>query len=280
MPRPFGQHFLRYEPAHDLVDLIDPRPEDTFLEIGPGALAITSLLASRCRSVTAIEIDRRLVDDLRGQVPSNVTIIRGDALELDYRTLVPPGSRLAGNLPYAISSPLLRRFLEHRDHFTDAHLMLQKEVAERVASPPGSKAYGILSVLYALWADVSIVQRLKPHDFSLQRAVRRRVKRGERRVHRKGLRLRDEREQRRIAGDARAGRRRRGRRLAGLRRVGRGSRRDDRRAGLTRAGCEHGQPHRDDKGQRLMTHTPCLDAESERQVSRYRVDLDGSAVLS
>ena len=166
MPRPFGQHFLRYEPAHDLVDLIDPRPEDTFLEIGPGALAITSLLASRCRSVTAIEIDRRLVDELRGQVPSNVTIIRGDALELDYRTLVPPGSRLAGNLPYAISSPLLRRFLEHRDHFTDAHLMLQKEVAERVASPPGSKAYGILSVFYALWADVSIVQRLKPHDFS------------------------------------------------------------------------------------------------------------------
>ena len=166
MPRPFGQHFLRYEPARELVDLIDPRPEDTFLEIGPGALAITSLLAARCKSVVAIEIDRRLVDQLRGEAPQNVTIIQGDALEADYRSLVPRGSRLAGNLPYAISSPLLRRFLDHRDHFTDAHLMLQKEVAERVASPPGSKAYGILSVFYALWADVSIVQRLKPHDFS------------------------------------------------------------------------------------------------------------------
>ena len=166
MPRPFGQHFLRHEPAHDLVDLIAPRPEDTFLEIGPGALAITSLLASRCKSVVAIEIDRRLVDQLKGQVPGNVTLIQGDALEMDYRALVPLGSRLAGNLPYAISSPLLRRFLEHRDHFTDAHLMLQKEVAERVASPPGSKAYGILSVFYALWADVTLVQRLKPHDFS------------------------------------------------------------------------------------------------------------------
>jgi len=166
MPRPFGQHFLRHEPAHDLVDLIDPRPEETFLEIGPGALAITTLLARRCKEVVAIEIDRRLVAELKGQVPPNVTIIQGDALELDYRTLVPSGSRLAGNLPYAISSPLLRRFLEHRDHFKDAHLMLQKEVAERVASPPGSKAYGILSVFYALWADVSIVQRLKPRDFT------------------------------------------------------------------------------------------------------------------
>ncbi len=166
MPRPFGQHFLRHEPAHDLVDLIDPQPEETFLEIGPGALAITSLLAQRCKSVTAIEIDQRLVHQLKGQVPSNVTIVQGDALEMDYRALVPKGSRLAGNLPYAISSPLLRRFLDHRDHFTDAHLMLQKEVAERVASPPGSKAYGILSVFYALWADVSIVQRLKPRDFS------------------------------------------------------------------------------------------------------------------
>jgi 16S rRNA (adenine1518-N6/adenine1519-N6)-dimethyltransferase len=166
MPRPFGQHFLRYEPARDLVDLIDPRPEDVFLEIGPGALAITSLLAARSRSVTAIEIDRGLVDELRGAVPGNVTIVQGDALEADYRALVPRGSRLVGNLPYAISSPLLRRFLEHRDHFQDAHLMLQKEVAERIASPPGSKAYGILSVFYALWADVTIVQRLKPHDFS------------------------------------------------------------------------------------------------------------------
>ena len=166
MPRPFGQHFLRHEPAHDLVDLIDPRPDDTFLEIGPGALAITAQLAAHCKAVVAIEIDRRLVDELKGRVPGNVTIIQGDALEMDYRALVPRGSRLAGNLPYAISSPLLRRFLDRRDHFTDAHLMLQKEVAERIASPPGSRAYGILSVFYALWADVSIVQRLKPRDFS------------------------------------------------------------------------------------------------------------------
>jgi 16S rRNA (adenine1518-N6/adenine1519-N6)-dimethyltransferase len=166
MPRPFGQHFLRHEAARELVDLIDPRPGETFLEIGPGALAITSLLAARCERVVAVEIDRRLIAELKRDAPENVTIIEGDALEADYRALVPRGSRLASNLPYAISSPLLRRFLEHRDHFKDAHLMLQKEVAERVASPPGSKNYGLLSVFYALWADVQIVQRLKPRDFS------------------------------------------------------------------------------------------------------------------
>src|SRR5262245_32423939 len=141
MPRPFGQHFLRPEAARDLVDLIDPRPGDTFLEIGQGTLAITSLLARRCKQVVPIAIDRRLLDLLKGEAPPNVTIVHGDALEADYRALVPRGSRLAGNLPYAISSPLLRRFLDHRDHFKDAHLMLQKEVAERVSSPPGSKSY-------------------------------------------------------------------------------------------------------------------------------------------
>lgn len=183
MPRPFGQHFLRSESARALVELIDPRPEETFLEIGPGALAITIRLAERCRALVAVEIDRRLVDDMKGKLPGNVTVIHADALEVDYRALVPAGARLAGNLPYAISSPLLRRFLAHRDHFKDAHLMLQKEVADRVASPPGSKAYGYLSVLYALWADVSVVQRLGPRDFSpppkVDSAVIRCVFRGE-----------------------------------------------------------------------------------------------------
>jgi 16S rRNA (adenine1518-N6/adenine1519-N6)-dimethyltransferase len=166
MPQKFGQHFLREDSARELVRLIDPKPDEAFLEIGPGDLAITNLLATRCRSVVAIEIDRDLVAKNKSRVPSNVTLIHADALDAAYRTLVPAGSRLAGNLPYAISSPLLRRFLDHRDHFVDAHLMLQKEVADRVASPPGSKNYGILSILYGLWADVEVVQRLGPRDFA------------------------------------------------------------------------------------------------------------------
>jgi 16S rRNA (adenine1518-N6/adenine1519-N6)-dimethyltransferase len=78
---------------------------------------------------------------------------------------VPPGARLVGNLPYYVSSPLLRRILDLRDRVRDAHVMLQEEVAQRVASPPGSRRYGILSVLYALWADVDLPLRFPPGAF-------------------------------------------------------------------------------------------------------------------
>ena len=89
-----------------------------------------------------------------------------DALAADLRGLVPAGARLVGNLPYYISSPLLRRFLSLHDHVRDLHVMLQEEVARRVASPPGSKEYGILSVLYALWADTDLPARFPPGCFS------------------------------------------------------------------------------------------------------------------
>ena len=72
---------------------------------------------------------------------------------------------LVGNLPYYISSPLLRRFLDLRDHVRDVHVLLQEEVARRVASPPGSKEYGILSVLYALWTNVDIAAALPARAF-------------------------------------------------------------------------------------------------------------------
>lgn len=168
MPARYGQHFLRAEPARQLLDLVQPKADDTFLEIGPGTGVLTFDLARQCRHVVAIEIDPLLLGRLRERANqhSNVTIVHADALIASFRDLVPSRSRLLGNLPYAISSPLLRRFLDHSDFFQDGHLMLQREVAERVASPPGSKDYGILSVLYALWADVEIVQRLGPEDFS------------------------------------------------------------------------------------------------------------------
>src|SRR5262249_8569808 len=76
-----------------------------------------------------------------------------DALRTDLAALVPKGSRLVGNLPYYVSSPLLRLFLNLREHVTDLHVMLQEEVARRVAASPGSREYGILSVLYAAWAE-------------------------------------------------------------------------------------------------------------------------------
>jgi 16S rRNA (adenine1518-N6/adenine1519-N6)-dimethyltransferase len=92
-------------------------------------------------------------------------VVEGDALEVDLRALVPGGSRVAGNLPYYISSPLLRRILELRGRIRDAHVMLQEEVARRVAAGPGSRDYGILSILYSLWADVEIPMRFPSGSF-------------------------------------------------------------------------------------------------------------------
>jgi 16S rRNA (adenine1518-N6/adenine1519-N6)-dimethyltransferase len=163
--RRLGQHFLRPASVERLLRTVAPAADDVFLEIGPGAGALTLPLAARCRRVVAVEIDAALAQSLRGRAPSNVEIVTADALLADFRALVPSGSRVAGNLPYAISSPLLRRILALRDHVRDAHVMLQDEVARRIAAPPGSKEYGILSVLIGLWADIAIPLRFGPGAF-------------------------------------------------------------------------------------------------------------------
>ncbi len=165
MPRRLGQHFLRHASVERLLRTIEAHPYQSFLEIGPGAGALTVPLCARAGRVTAVEVDPRLASALERRAIPNLTVVNADALEVDLAALAPPGTRLVGNLPYFISSPLLRRFLDLRDRITDAHVMLQEEVARRVASPPGSKEYGILSVLFALWADVDIVLRFPPGAF-------------------------------------------------------------------------------------------------------------------
>lgn len=165
MPRRLGQHFLRVAWVERLLRVIDPRPDEVFLEIGPGAGALTVPLAARAARVVAVEIDVTLVARLRGRAPANVEIVEADALRADLAALAPAGARVVGNLPYYISSPLLRRFLELRGRVRDVHVLLQEEVARRVASPPGSKEYGILSVLFALWADTDIPLRVPPGAF-------------------------------------------------------------------------------------------------------------------
>jgi 16S rRNA (adenine1518-N6/adenine1519-N6)-dimethyltransferase len=166
MGRRLGQHFLKSASLERLLRLIDPKPEETFLEIGPGRGALTLPLASRAARVVAVELDERLAEGLRSRAPGNVLVVTGDALAIDLASLVSRGARVVGNLPYYISSPLLRRFLALRDHVVDLHVMLQAEVAERVAAPPGSRRCGFLSVLFALWADADIPLRFPPGAFS------------------------------------------------------------------------------------------------------------------
>ena len=166
MPRRLGQHFLRPASVERLLSLIAPAPDEVFLEIGPGRGELTLPLAKRCARIVAVELDGDLARQLQDRAPENVLIITGDALTTDLGQLVPRGARLVGNLPYYVSSPLLRRFLDLRAVVRDLHVMLQDEVARRVASPPGSKEYGILSVLYAVWADSKVAARFPPGAFS------------------------------------------------------------------------------------------------------------------
>jgi 16S rRNA (adenine1518-N6/adenine1519-N6)-dimethyltransferase len=165
VPRPLGQHFLKRAFVESLVQAIDPRPEDTMIEIGPGTGALTLPLAARVKRLVAVELDGRLAARLRERAPANVEVVVGDARRVDLQDLAPPGSRLVGNLPYYVSSPLLRRFLEMRDRLADLHVMLQEEVARRIAAPPGGRDYGILSVLFGLWSETTIPLRFPPAAF-------------------------------------------------------------------------------------------------------------------
>ncbi len=169
----FGQHFLLPEWAERLVAALAPQPDETFLEIGPGRGALTMPLARRVRRVVALEIDRDLVEWLGPRLPANTTLVEGDVLHAPLTSLLPEGVapadvRVVGNLPYNISTPILFRLLElHRDThaFRDATIMLQREVADRIAARPGSKAYGVLSIAVQLEADVTGLLSLPPGAF-------------------------------------------------------------------------------------------------------------------
>ena len=165
-----GQHFLQPEWADKLVDAIQPELEDRFLEIGPGPGALTVRLAPRVSQVTAIEVDPEMVAALRTRLPRNVTLVEGDFLDTPLEPLIEGqrSVRVAGNLPYNVSSPILFRLLDaHLRHgsIRDATLMLQREVADRIGARPGTKDYGVLSIFVQLHADVRKLLALPPGAF-------------------------------------------------------------------------------------------------------------------
>ena len=165
-----GQHFLQPEWADKLIDAIDPRATDHFVEIGPGPGALTLRLAPRVARLTAVEVDPDMVARLRPQVPDNVRLIEGDFLETPIDALLPADGavRVAGNLPYNVSSPILFRLLDahvRTGRLADASLMLQREVADRILAPPGSRTYGVLSVFVQQHADVRRLLTLPPGAF-------------------------------------------------------------------------------------------------------------------
>jgi 16S rRNA (adenine1518-N6/adenine1519-N6)-dimethyltransferase len=165
-----GQHFLQPEWADKLVDVIIPGPDDRFVEIGPGPGALTLRLAPRVAHLTAIEVDAEMVATLRPLVLPNVTLVEADFLAAPIAPLFegPLPVRVAGNLPYNISSPILFRLIDAHLRYRsirDATLMLQREVAERIEASPGTKDYGVLSISVQLHADVTRLLSLPPGAF-------------------------------------------------------------------------------------------------------------------
>jgi len=166
--RALGQHFLR-DPsiARAIVDLVAPTERDLVVEIGPGDGALTSLLVGRAGRVIALEIDRQLAAALRARLPA-VEILDADARGWDYAALAAPaGGRVLvlGNLPYSVGKPILMKLIEARAAIHEMALMLQREVAERVAAPPGGKTYGSLSIFSQLHCDVRVAFRVPPGAF-------------------------------------------------------------------------------------------------------------------
>jgi 16S rRNA (adenine1518-N6/adenine1519-N6)-dimethyltransferase len=160
-----GQNFLK-DPHYlkKIADAAQVGPEDQVLEIGPGLGHLTRVLAERAKKVLALELDERLIPHL------NIEILHADALEYSYESL--PGRwKVVANLPYYISTPIIQKLIAHREKFISLTLMLQKEVAGRIASPPGGKEYGYLSVLVQLYTEPRIEFTVPPGAFIPQPEV-------------------------------------------------------------------------------------------------------------
>ena len=147
----FGQHFLvdRHY-IERIVAALDPRPEDNFVEIGPGLGALTVPLLERVRHLTVIEIDRDLAARLTVEhAADRLTLHNADALDFDFASLG-ANLRVVGNLPYNVSSPLLFHLAQYEATIRDITVMLQREVVERMAAAPATPEYGRLSVMLQL----------------------------------------------------------------------------------------------------------------------------------
>jgi 16S rRNA (adenine1518-N6/adenine1519-N6)-dimethyltransferase len=178
-----GQHFLASDSfASQIVDALGDVSQNTVLEIGPGRGVLTSLLAKRVRRLIAVELDRVLAAQLRlrfGMFP-NVEVIEADILSVDLDSLFGPKPglqrpgmefrpepvKVVGNLPYYITSDILLRLFDYSKYFETIVILVQREVADRIAAEPGSRDYGLLSATAQLYARVEKLFTLPPGAFA------------------------------------------------------------------------------------------------------------------
>lgn len=179
-----GQNFLTdRQVARRIVDAVAPLTTDIVVEIGSGTGALTGVLAERSAYVVAIEIDARLAQGLRGSLMAdNLSIVAADALTVDWAELIADANskaqslhpydaeksrvRIVANLPYYISTPIIERLLSLDGRLFDMTLMLQKEVADRITTGPGSKVYGYLSVMVQYYCVATKLFEVSPWAFT------------------------------------------------------------------------------------------------------------------
>ena len=163
----FGQHFLHDQGIlRRIVECISAKPGERIVEIGPGEGAMTMPLLRAAGKLTAIELDRDLIEPLREKARGvgELEIINADVLTVDFSALG-KSLRIVGNLPYNISTPILFHCIDHAASIRDMHFMLQKEVVERMAAEPGSKVYGRLSVMLQFRCNVEPLLDVPPGAF-------------------------------------------------------------------------------------------------------------------
>ncbi len=164
----FGQNYLT-DPniLNKIVTEISPEEEDNLIEIGPGKGALTGKLLEKVTSLTAIEIDKRVCDELSEKFPE-LKLISGDFLKIDLNDLYSFKNkklRVVGNIPYNITAPILFKMIENSSLVNDSVIMVQYEVAKRIKGKKGTKDYGILSVLLNYFAEVKFCFKVSPSSF-------------------------------------------------------------------------------------------------------------------
>lgn len=162
-----GQHFLEdLNHAANIVNQVPLTPSLAVVEIGPGEGVLTDMLVQKFGNITAVEVDDDAVNLLSDRyAPEELTIIHSDVLRWNMPKTLHGPTHIVGNLPYNISSPIFFMLLENRGLVASGTFMLQKEVAERICSGPGSKKYGILSVLLGVYFDCEYQFTVPPEAF-------------------------------------------------------------------------------------------------------------------
>ncbi|CAM2758379.1 16S rRNA (adenine(1518)-N(6)/adenine(1519)-N(6))-dimethyltransferase RsmA [Hathewaya histolytica] len=165
-----GQNFLIDETVlSDILDSANVTKEDFIIEIGPGVGTLTKELLKRAKKVCAVELDSRLIPILQTELSSfdNFMLINKDALKIDFKDIIEEENsvKIVANLPYYVTTPIISKLLTEGCNFKSLTIMIQKEVAERMAADPNTKEYGALSILTQYYCNTEIIRKVSPSCF-------------------------------------------------------------------------------------------------------------------